>query len=286
MELMQYFTLIRVKQYYKNVLVFLAIFFSGNLFNLDILARSIAGFFILCAASSSIYVFNDIVDRKSDKIHPEKSKRPLASGSIKTKNASILSVSLMLASLSLSYIISKQFFFIVLFLMFFSFIYTLWMSKILIMDILFISINFVLRAVSGGSLNNIWVSPWLISGSFFLAFFLAAGKRKSELVYMESLKKKKTFYPEKILDRMLYFSATMLLGSYILYTISANLWLLVTVPFASHMAFKYLKYSSLGFRSARNHEYLFFDRNIAVSLSIYLFLLTSVLYWKNIISLF
>ena len=85
-----YLKLMRVNQWVKNLFVFLPLFFSGNLFNIDLLIESFYGFLIFSFVASSIYIINDYVDIEKDKKHPEKKNRPLASGKISKQNAFIL----------------------------------------------------------------------------------------------------------------------------------------------------------------------------------------------------
>ena len=181
MSFKDYIRLARPQHYYKNLVIFIAVFFSRNLFNEGIMLDTFLGFLILCIASSGIYSFNDALDAKKDRMNPEKKTRPVASGSIGNIEAFLFSVSLMAIALSLSYFLDKNFFLATGSLIFLSILYTIHISKVIFLDIILISINFVVRVASGGLLNDIWISPWLIAGTLFLAFFLAGGKRKSEL---------------------------------------------------------------------------------------------------------
>jgi decaprenyl-phosphate phosphoribosyltransferase len=83
--------LLRVRQYYKNIIMFLGVFFGGKLFSFDLYGDLIIGFILLCFISSINYIINDILDIEKDKQHPEKRlKRPLASGAMKKYEAYIL----------------------------------------------------------------------------------------------------------------------------------------------------------------------------------------------------
>ena len=92
MRLIQYLKLARIPQWYKNLVIFLPIFFTGNMFNMAIIEMTLLGFLSLSFISSANYIINDIVDIKKDKVHPEKSKRPLAAGKVRIFEAIILAL--------------------------------------------------------------------------------------------------------------------------------------------------------------------------------------------------
>ena len=92
MALTHYINLLRVRQWYKNLVVFLAIFFSANILNRDMIVTTVVAFLALCFVSSTGYIINDLHDRKKDALHPEKQKRPLASGAVKIHTAIILAI--------------------------------------------------------------------------------------------------------------------------------------------------------------------------------------------------
>lgn len=94
-----YLRLIRVRHYMKNLLVFAALGCSGRLFQADKLTAALAGFAAFCAASSVVYIINDIRDREKDRLHPTKRERPIASGRISPRRAGILAGGLLLAAL-------------------------------------------------------------------------------------------------------------------------------------------------------------------------------------------
>jgi len=109
---------IRVAEWYKNLLVFLGVLFSQNLFNIQLLSNVFVMFISLCFASSSIYVLNDILDLKRDRLDPEKSKRPLASGKISITTAYILLLIFFVLSLLITFIYSNILTLMILFLFF------------------------------------------------------------------------------------------------------------------------------------------------------------------------
>jgi 4-hydroxybenzoate polyprenyltransferase len=268
--MLDWIRLLRAQQYYKNLVIFLALFFTKNLFNADLFLITLLGFASLCFISSSYYIINDILDISEDKEHPEKRKRPIASGRIRPIYAALASFFLMALSVVIAYTLSWQFMLFVVALFFSSMLYNLWFKDIAIIDIHFISINFVIRAVSGAVLIGVYTSPWLIVAVFFMALFLAVGKRKSDLSVLskEAIRHKKVYevYNEKLLDMMLVVITGVLLFTYSMYTFLVHQvpypYMMLTIPFASFLIFRYLYFISINHEIARKTHKLFMDRQM------------------------
>lgn len=177
--------LMRVKHYLKNFIIFLPLFFSGNLLNNNMLFIAFLGFISFSFVSSIIYIINDIKDVESDKKHAEKCKRPLASGKISIKKARILIVFLLLIVIGLNiyiFIQSSSFAFILLIIYFIlNILYSFGLKEKTIIDIVILSSGFVIRLFYGGLLNNIPISNFLFLTIMCGSVFLAIGKRRNEL---------------------------------------------------------------------------------------------------------
>ena len=180
--------LLRVHQWYKNLVIFLALCFSNNLFNITDLTLTILGFISLSLAASSGYIINDIKDKKQDQLHPEKRLRPIANKEITSTAAAILSIALLAASLTIAHQLSPLFLLAIAAYYTLTTLYTFLLKHIVVADIITISTLFVIRAMSGAYIINVHVSPWLILCPFFLALMLAAGKRYAELKLLDSTK--------------------------------------------------------------------------------------------------
>jgi 4-hydroxybenzoate polyprenyltransferase len=139
----------RPRQWLKNLAVFAAIIFTGQLFNPRLLWLTIIVFFIFCAASSANYLFNDVLDAPRDRKHPFKKNRPVASGAISTQQALTVAFSLALASLWAASIINLGFFLITLAFLILEFSYTLVLKKLAVVDILTITGAYILRVYAG-----------------------------------------------------------------------------------------------------------------------------------------
>ncbi len=242
---------LRPRQWLKNTFVFAALFFSRNIFAVDLLARVVAVFIIFCLLSGVAYILNDIVDRKEDAVHPLKSKRPIASGRLKVPTAAAASAVLTPLLLAFAYVIDPSFFFIALAYCSLSVAYTLWLKHIVILDIITIAFGFLLRVQAGSIVIDVAPSLWLLVCTFLLALFLGLAKRRHELVMLEGTAKRHrhvlTEYSAYLLDQMIAVVTASTLLAYILYTISEETMkrfgtthLVITVPFVVYGIFRYL----------------------------------------------
>ncbi|HII14848.1 MAG TPA: UbiA family prenyltransferase [Nanoarchaeota archaeon] len=271
----KYIELLRIRQWYKNVVVFLPIVFVGRLFNAPELVLTLLGFFALCLASSSSYIINDIIDREADRKNPEKRMRPLASGTIGVPSAAVAAALILAAALVLSWAISMLFAAFVLALFALTFLYSIWLKNEVFADVLVIAVNFVIRAVSGVFIISATISPWLILCTFFLSLFLSAGKRFSELSFLAE--KAKTHrkvlgaYSPSITSALLIISTSLLVMSYSLYSfISIYPYLIFTLPLALYLAFRYLYLIYTGSEIARHTERAYKDKGLMAGLALLL----------------
>ena len=221
-ELFILFKILRIKQWYKNIVIFLPLVFSLSLLNPDSLSLTIVGFVVLVLASSALYIRNDILDVESDKQHPIKKFRPLASGQTSKKNAYIVFVFLLSSSLIIAAITSWQLVIVLIFLFVNTTVYSHWLKKFVYVDLLYISLNFVIRVFAGMLLLQVDISPWLIFGVFLVAFFLGLMKRKSEII---TLKEKAVLHREvlskysmKNLNYSLLIVSVLVMITYSLYS--------------------------------------------------------------------
>jgi len=221
-ELPILFKILRIKQWYKNIVIFLPLVFSLSLLNLDSLSLTIVGFVALCLASSALYIRNDILDVESDKQHPIKKFRPLASGQISKKNAHIIFILLLSSSLIIAAILNWKLVIVLIFLFVNTTVYSQWLKNFAYVDLLSISLNFVIRVLAGMLLLQVGISPWLVFGVFLVAFFLGLMKRKSEII---TLKEKAVLHREvlskysiKNLNYSLLIVSVLVMITYSLYS--------------------------------------------------------------------
>lgn len=280
---MLYLKLLRPAQWYKNLLVFLPLIFSGNLSNIAAIGNSFLAFLAFCALASATYVINDYADRHNDRLNPEKCKRPIASGDVGFVEALLIAVLLFSAGISISFLLPIFFIYSALGYFVLSQLYTAWFKHEAFADVIAISCNFVLRAVGGALAIQVWTSPWLIIGVFFLAFFLAVGKRRAELSFLQDFaslhRRVFSVYTSAVLDRLGVISTSALIISYALYVFfSSHNLLFLTLPPAIYSVLLYDSFVIGRSRIARSPELVFSDARFVFALLLWLGIVVLVIY--------
>jgi|ERR1035437_298511 4-hydroxybenzoate polyprenyltransferase len=239
--------LLRVKQWTKNLLIYAALIFTNNLFNPVYFGKVTVGFFLLCFAASSLYIFNDLADYKSDKLHPQKKNRPIAASAVQKDFAWFLGILLMVISLIGSFFLNFHFFLLIIVYLAMTTSYTLSLKHVVIIDVFILSAGFVLRAIAGALVLSVSISPWLLICTFLLALFLAFAKRRNELTIPDAHKHRKILeeYSIPLLDEMISVVTASTVIAYSLYTFTSSTaakhnYLMLTIPFVLYGIFRYL----------------------------------------------
>jgi len=251
MVVKEIFKSMRPQQWVKNFFIFAAIIFSQNIFNLPLLLKTIIAFVSFCLLSSSLYILNDLKDLEEDKLHPLKSKRPLASGRLKKSTAFLSFIVLSTLSLILAITLNRYFFMIALVYFFLQVAYSVRLKHVVILDVFVIATGFLIRVVAGGLAIEVTISSWFLICTILLALFLAISKRRHELVLLEdSASDHRPIleeYNPYLLDQMIAVVTASTLVAYCLYTISeetvakfGTTKLIFTVPFVLYGIFRYL----------------------------------------------
>lgn len=235
----------RPKQWYKNLIIFVAIVFSGNLGEWTAWFDSITAFCVFCLISGSVYTINDIVDAEKDRQHPVKRNRPIASGRLKKEQAIVFAVFLLFLCLSIAFSVNTELGLVssLYFLLFL--LYSLFLKHMVIIDVITISVGFVMRAIAGAVAIDVMFSPWLVICTFLLAMFLGLGKRRHEIFLLgdsaTSHRKILEEYSVVMLEQMIAIITAALIVSYSLYTFfSDGFYMMMTIPFAVYGLFRYL----------------------------------------------
>ena len=252
---------IRIKQWYKNVIIFIPLVFSFEFFVAEKFLLTIIGFLAISFVSSACYVRNDIKDSDLDKLHPTKKLRALPSDVLNKNQAWIIFSSLIIVGFGIG-IFLDPIFTVILFILFVNTeIYSRWTKKIIFIDSFAIGINFILRALSGIILLQTSLSPWIILGVFFVALFLAFIKRKAELMSLSDVagKHRETLkeYSEFSLNVATIISGIMIITTYSLYAINGpnNDWrLIITVPFIIFVILRQIHLSNIKGEIKRSSE--------------------------------
>ncbi len=213
--------------------------------------KSLAGFVLFCILSSSVYIFNDIMDAENDRKHPLKSARPIASGRITVFSALFAFAIFALISLGLSLWLNPLFALTAAGYFILNLLYSVYFKHVVIIDVMCIAASFVIRAVAGAVLIGVEISAWLVVCTTLLALFLGFGKRRYELLLLEDQatghRKSLSEYSPYFLDQMISVVTASTVVAYAFYTLSADVEIKLgtshmdlTIPFVLYGVFRYL----------------------------------------------
>jgi 4-hydroxybenzoate polyprenyltransferase len=242
---------LRPGQWTKNLIVFAGLLFGLRLFDPAAVVRALAAFAIFCALSGVVYLVNDILDRDADRRHPRKSARPIASGAIPPQVAWAAAGVIGGAAVSAAVWVGPRFLAVALIYLGMSALYSTVLKHMVIIDVMTISLGFVLRAIAGAVAIAVPISHWLLVCTILLALFLALSKRRHELVLLaddaRGHRRILQEYSPYLLDQMISVVTASTLVAYAFYTISPETiekfgtdrlgW---TLPFPLYGIFRYL----------------------------------------------
>lgn len=222
--------LLRPRQWIKNLAVFAAITFSGQLFSYDVFITVFLGFFVFCLLSSAMYIMNDFFDIKKDRLHPFKKFRPLAHNDVSVPVAFVIAVIFTIVSIIVSLSITPAFFISIIVYIVLQLSYSSILKQIAIVDILAIAAGYILRVYAGEFASGFHISVWLLLTTISFSLFVAVGKRRSELTLISNFsdaritqtRKTLSHYSERLLDVYASIFATSTFISYALFTFLEN----------------------------------------------------------------
>ena len=298
-------TLLRVRQYYKNILIFVGVFFSKRIFEVTLYFHLILGFILLCCASSFNYIINDILDVERDKKHPEKlKKKPLASGDLPVYFAVLLLLIISAFMIfSLVFLIPNiSFIFMIILIILTGQLYNHFFKNYAFIDISVLSTGYLWRALSGVVIINEYISAWLFLAIFEIAIFLSIAKRKGDLILLgkdKAVEHKKVYdqYSLKLLDQFHIMIASSLFMTYSLYLIlKFNLFeptiilqeyiVIFTIPISLYLIMRYMYLTSAKPEIARRAEKAFFDKGIIIAGFFLFLILFSSFYYDILVGIF
>ncbi len=240
----------RPKQWAKNIFIFTALVFDRKLTDIPALLTTVAGAAIFSLISSAVYVFNDIADRESDKQHPTKKNRPIASGKLSLKAAWTAAIILLMIAFPLAFLLDPAFLAICLIYFVLNMLYSAKLKHVPLIDVLVLASFYLLRVVSGITLIEVKrFSPWLYVVTSLFALFIGFGKRRAELVLQfdngGKVRPVLEGYTIELLDQLIMIVSGTTIVSYSLYTFSApnlpdNHSMMLTIPFVLYGIFRYL----------------------------------------------
>lgn len=213
----------RPRQWSKNLLVASAPLAAGRLAEVDVATATVAAVVCFCAASSAVYLFNDVRDIEADRLHPRKRLRPIAAGLVAPRSALMASALLATASLAAAFAIHVSFGVLVAAYLALQAAYALGLKHETVLDIAIVSSGFLMRAVGGGFATGIPVSHWFLTVAGFGSLFTVAGKRYSELVALgdsSGTRKSLDGYTDTYLRFVWTTAAAVTIGGYCLWAFS------------------------------------------------------------------
>jgi 4-hydroxybenzoate polyprenyltransferase len=231
----------RPYQWYKNLIIFVGIVFSYNMFNLEMWKLSLFAFAMFCLISGSVYIINDIKDIEKERLHPKKRARPIAAGTISPRIALFVSILLLFAAITTSFSVNEALSYSEIVYICINLLYTFYLKCFALIDVMVVGAGFVLRAIAGSLAIDVRVSPWLVLCVFLMAFVLAFGKRRHELLIARTSRDSLSQYTEKMIENLLNISVSMLLMAYALYTFNVHTYMMITLPFASYGVFRFVQ---------------------------------------------
>ena len=298
----------RVTQWVKNIVVFAPIVFSGFLFVPGMFGKVVWACILFCVLSSSIYIFNDIVDIKADREHPYKRKRPIASGKVSLPTAIMMFSLFGVGSIFLGFLTSTYLFAAMLGYFVLNILYSLWLKKVPILDVFIIAAGFVIRVYGGAFVINVHMDVWFLLTVVSASLFLAVGKRRSEMTLMQGLgetaaKSRTTLvhYTQGLLDAYTSMFANTTWLTYALFsflhppfraegrvlkvfsllptTLLAEKWLMGTVPFVIYGVMRYMQLIYEKNQGESPHKVLMTDIPLLMVVAIWGMLVIGMLYF-------
>jgi 4-hydroxybenzoate polyprenyltransferase len=288
--LTQLIKLARPQQWLKNGVLLASLVFAGEITDTGKTESALLAMVLFCLLSSAVYTINDICDHKSDREHPRKKERPIASGRVSPVTAAVMAALLMAIGLIGAWYINPGFFWIALAFAAFNIIYSLILKHVVIVDVMSVAISFVLRAWAGAIAIDVPASRWLIANTLLLALFLAFGKRRHELTLLEdgavAHRRSLSRYSKYLLDQMIGVTTASVVVIYILYTLSPEVsekletpHLYMTIPFVIYGIFRYLYLIHREDKGGSPTRVLITDIPILLTVVLWILASITILYW-------
>lgn len=265
---------LRPRQWTKNLIVFAGVIFGERLLDPTALLNAALAFVVFCLLSGVVYLVNDVRDRDADRLHPVKSRRPIASGDISVEQALSFAAALAVVAVGAAFWLSPAFGGVGVAYLVLLVVYSLWLKHLVILDVLTLSVGFVLRTWGGAVAVDVTMSHWLLLLTLLGALFLALSKRRAELLTLTDASHHRPSlaeYSPALLDQMVNVVTASTLLAYALYTIDEHTverfgtdQLIWTLPFLLYGIFRYLYLVHQRDAGGDPSEILLSDRPLAV----------------------
>jgi decaprenyl-phosphate phosphoribosyltransferase len=268
--------LVRPRQWVKNAFIVAPLFFTPSAWTKTQSVAVLLTVIVFCLLSSTVYVVNDYADREADRLHPEKKKRPIASGEISAAGAIGIAAVLFAAAAILAItllphavvVVAASYFAINL-------LYSFWLKHVSILDVLIVAAGFVLRVDAGAGAIAVEPTVWIVICTGLLALFLALAKRRDDLAkdLSETHRPSLAGYNRRFIDQALAMILGALLVSYLIYTTDQSVIarygtdkLYLTAPFVIAGVLRYLQITVVEERSGSPTDIALTDRFLIVTM--------------------
>jgi len=289
----------RIYQWTKNLVLFAGIIFTLKFLEPIYVRDTVLGFLLFSLAVSGMYILNDILDIERDRLHATKRDRPIAAGKVPIGVASAWAMLFLVVGIGGALLLGVRFGLTVAAYVALALLYSLVLKHLVLLDVTTIALLFVLRATAGVELirdravrsgEEVILSPWLLVCAFFLALFLAIGKRRHELATLEGDAARHRAalgaYTPRLLDQLVSVVTSATLLAYSVYTIAPETIekfggrpLYLTIPFVLYGIFRYLYLMYAEEKGGNPSEHLYRDRPTLVNVILWGAALLAILYW-------
>jgi 4-hydroxybenzoate polyprenyltransferase len=282
---------LRPQQWLKNLFIFAPLIFSENIFNRSMALQALQAFGVFCLLSGALYILNDLKDLEEDKLHPIKSKRPLARGELKKRQAIAAFVILSFISFVLAELVTMEFLLICLAYFVLQVAYSFALKHVVILDVFIVASGFFLRVIAGAVAIKVYISPWLLICTTLLALFLALSKRRHEIILLdkEAINHRPILkeYSPYLLDQMISVVTASTVIAYCLYTISGDTIekfgtnkLILTIPFVLYGIFRYLYLIHQKAKGGTPETLIIKDRPLLLDIALWVVTAALIIYFK------
>jgi 4-hydroxybenzoate polyprenyltransferase len=279
----------RPKQWLKNILIYTALVFDGQLNNVDAILKTTLGFVLFCLVSGTVYIINDLADVEADRRHPRKCQRPIPSGKLPASLAYAAVAIILVISIPLAYFLSPGFLIVLLGYFLLNLLYSKWLKHYAIIDVMILASFYLLRVVAGLTIIEVArFSPWLYVVTSLLALYIGFGKRRAELALLSNdasnHRRVLEGYTIPLLDQYITIVSGMTIVAYSLYTFSApnlpsNHAMMLTIPFAIYGIFRYMYIVQMKQGGGAPEEELFADHPLQIDIVLWGISVLAVLYY-------
>ncbi len=301
------FKTVRPRQWLKNFALYGALIFTGLLYQKGAFGLVTQAFFVFVLLSSVTYIFNDLLDAKADRLHPFKKNRPIASGALPISIAFFALITGVIIGLSWAYSLNFYFFISCLVYLFIQILYTGFLKKVAIMDVIVIALGYLIRVYAGAFVISAHMDVWFLLTVISASLFLAVGKRRGEMTLLMSAGKgsdtRETLkrYTEKLLDIYTAMFATATWITYSLFTFNhpkivpdgralsliselpktliSEKWMMITIPFVVYGIMRYLQLIYEKNEGESPERVLLSDKPLILTVGLWVVMVIGVLYY-------